>query len=76
MTAHHRIATAAEQLCRKHVIPEKVHLTRADAAQLQYEMINQGGKVAHAVMQHGIGKALPRILGLQIVWRSRSFEVL
>jgi hypothetical protein len=50
-------------------------LRTTDAVQLQYELLAEGGPVAHAVMQHGVGKAVSRILGLQIVWKSASFHV-
>jgi len=53
----------------------QVHLTKPDAAQLQYELLAEGGKVANDIMRDGLQKAVKNILALQIVWRSSSFQV-
>ena len=55
--------------------PQAVHLTKSDAAQLAYEVMAAGGPVAQVLMQHGIHKAVPTILGLKVVYRSPSFGV-
>jgi hypothetical protein len=75
MTLQHRIAVAADEVRRKGGHPHHVHLRQSDAVQLQYELLAEGGKVAHAVMQGGVRKAVSKVLGLQIVWKSTSFLV-
>jgi hypothetical protein len=75
MTLQDRIAAAADKLRKTGGNPRQVHLTRADAAQLQYERMADGGKVAHDIMLHGVQKAVRNIRGLRIVWGSRSFGV-
>lgn len=75
MTLRERIAAAAAQVRRAGGHPRKVHLTKADATQLQYELMAEGGTVGHDIMLHGIRKAVVTILGLQIVWGSRAFQV-
>ena len=75
MTLRERIDAAAAQVRSAGGHPRKVHLTKVDAAQLQYELMAEGGTVGHDIMLHGIKKAVRTIMGLQIVWKSRSFEV-
>ena len=75
MTLQSRIAVAADKLRKKGGHPRQVHLTKTDAAQLQYELLAEGGKLAKEIMLHGIQKAVRNILGLRIVWRSSSFQV-
>jgi hypothetical protein len=75
MTLQERIATAADKVRMAGGHPQKVHLTKVDAAQLQYELMAEGGTVAHDIMLHGIQKAVRTIMGLRIVWKSRSFGV-
>ena len=75
MTLQDRIAAAAAKLRKTGGHPRQVHLTRTDAAQLQYELMAEGGKVAHEIMLHGVQRAVRNILGLRIVWGSRSFGV-
>ena len=55
--------------------PQTLHLTKSDAAQLSYEVMADGGPVAAVLMQHGIHKAVPTLLGLKVVYRSPSFGV-
>ena len=75
MTLQSRIAAAADELRRSGGEPHQVHLTKTDAAQLQYELMAEGGQVSTASMRNGLQKAVQSILGLQIVWRSPSFHV-
>jgi len=75
MTLKDRIAAAAAEISRQGGQPRQVHLRPADAIQLQYELLAEGGEVGHAIMQAGVGKAVSRILGLQIVWKSARFSV-
>jgi hypothetical protein len=75
MTLQSRIAALAENVRKAGGRPQQVHLTRADATQLQYELMAGGGQVAHDIMLHGIRKAVQSIFGLQIVWGSPSFRV-
>jgi hypothetical protein len=75
MTLQSRIAAAAEKLRSTGGHPHEVHLTKTDAAQLQYELLAEGGNVANAIMREGLHKAVRSLLGLQIIWRSPSFFV-
>jgi hypothetical protein len=75
MTLQNRIAAAADKLRKTGGHPQQVHLTRTDTAQLQYELMAEGGKVAQDIMRGGIEKAVRNIHGLRIVWRSRAFGV-
>jgi hypothetical protein len=75
MTLRERIAAAADRLRKTGGNPQQVHLTRTDAAQLQYELMAEGGKIAHEIMLHGIRRAVQTVCGLRIVWGSRSFGV-
>jgi hypothetical protein len=75
MTLQDRIAAAADELRKTGGNPRHVHLTRTDAAQLQYELMAEGGKVAQDIMLHGVQKAVQTVSGLRIVWRSESFGV-
>src|ERR1017187_921298 len=75
MTIRDRIAAAAAVVRRQGGDPQQVHLRPVDAIQLQYELLAEGGEVGHAIMQGGIGKAVSRICGLQIVWKSAQFSV-
>lgn len=74
-TLKDRIAAAAAEVRRQGGHPHQVHLRPADAIQLQYELLAEGGKVGHAIMQGGVGKAVPKIFGLRIVWKSAQFSV-
>lgn len=76
MTLKDRIAAAAAEVCRKGGHPRQVHLRVADAIQLQYELLAEGGEVGHAIMLGGVGKAVSSIFGLQIVWKSERFSVM
>jgi len=75
MSLQSRIDAAAVNLRRSGGHPHEVHLTKADAARLQYELLAGGGNVARDIMRDGLQKAVQSILGLQIVWRSPSFYV-
>jgi len=75
MTLKNRIAAAADEIRRKGGHPRQVHLRPADAIQLQYELLSEGGKLGHAIMQGGVGKAVSAICGLKIVWKSARFTV-
>jgi len=75
MNLRERIAAAAAEVRKKGGHPRHVHLRPADAIQLQYELLAEGGELGHAVMQAGVGKAVTTIAGLQIVWRSERFSV-
>lgn len=75
ITLKDRIAAAAGEVRRKGGHPHQVHLRSDDAIQLQYGLLAEGGEVGHAIMQGGVGKAVSRILGLQIIWKSARFFV-
>ncbi len=76
MTLKDRIAAAAAEVCRKGGHPHEVHLRVADAIQLQYELLAEGGELGHAIMQGGVGKAVSSIFGLHIVWKCDRFSVM
>jgi len=75
MTLQSRIAIAAEELRMRGGHPVQVCLTPDNAARLQYELINQGGRLAHAIMQGGVRHVVRTISGLKIVWHCERFEV-
>jgi hypothetical protein len=75
VTLQDRIAAAADKLRKTGGHPQQVHLTRSDTAQLQYELMAEGGKVAQDVMLRGVQKAVRTVCGLQIIWGSRAFGV-
>jgi hypothetical protein len=75
MTLQRRIAAAADEVRKRGGHPHEVHLRPTDAIQLQYELLSEGGELAHSIMQNGVGRAVPQILGLQIVWKSTRFCV-
>ncbi len=75
MTLQSKIAAAANEVRKHGGQPHEVHLRASDAIQLQYELLSKGGELAHAIMQNGVGRAVPEILGLQIVWKSARFCV-
>jgi hypothetical protein len=75
MTLQSRIAVAVEDLRMRGGHPARVCLTPENAARLQYELINQGGHLAHQIMQSGVRHVVPTIFGLEIVWHCERFEV-
>ena len=75
MTIRTRIAVTADEARKTGKVPKRVYLTSDDATQLQYELISEGGQLAHDVMQNGVCKAVSKIHGLTIVWRSQHFNV-
>src|SRR5579859_5967474 len=63
VTLNARIAAAAEKIRSTGRHPHEVHLTKTDAAKLQYELLAEGGNVAAAIMRDGLQKAVRSILG-------------
>jgi hypothetical protein len=75
MTVKFRISQAVEKCRTGGAQPKEVHLTKADAVALQYELIAEGGDVARAIVRDGLNKAVREVQGLHVVWRSSSFQV-
>ena len=55
--------------------PTRVHLTIDDGRKLQFELIEQGGRLGEKIMRDGVRKAVPKIDGVEVVWRSPEFHV-
>ena len=55
--------------------PTKVFLTVDDGRKLQFELIEEGGRLGQKVMRDGIRKAVHDIDGVEVVWRSPEFKV-
>ena len=70
-----RIKAAVEEARRKGDHPRKVFLTVDEGRQLQFELIDQGGRVGQKVMREGIRRAIHKIEGVEVVWRSPEFRV-
>jgi hypothetical protein len=75
VTLRCRITDAAEKFRKSGGHPQQVHLTKADAMQLQYELLAEGGQIARDIMRDGVQKAVQNIVGLKIVWGSPLFDV-
>ena len=70
-----KIHSAVEEARRRGEHPRHVHLTVDDGRKLQVELIEEGGRVARKVEKDGIRKAVPKIDGVEVVWRSPEFKV-
>ena len=70
-----RIKSAVEESRRQGAHPRHVHLTVDDGRKLQVELIEEGGRVARKVEKDGIRKAVNKIDGVEVVWRSPEFKV-
>jgi hypothetical protein len=55
--------------------PTKVYLTVDDGRKLQFELIEQGGRLGEKIMREGVRKAVHKIEGVEVVWRSPEFKV-
>jgi hypothetical protein len=75
MTILGRITADAQELRRHGGHPMRLHLTTDNAIRLQYELISEGGPLAHSIMQGGLRQAISEIQGLRIVWKSQHFEI-
>jgi hypothetical protein len=75
MTILGRIAADTQDLRRRGGHPMRLHLTNDNAIRLQYELISEGGPLAHSIMQGGLRQAVSEIEGLKIVWKSQQFEI-
>ncbi|MCY2955107.1 MAG: hypothetical protein NTU53_24530 [Planctomycetota bacterium] len=53
----------------------RLYLTPDNAIRLQYELISEGGPLAHSIMQGGLRHAVSEIDGMEIVWKSPQFQV-
>jgi hypothetical protein len=70
-----RIKAAVDEHRRRGEHPRKVFLTLDDGRKLQVELIEEGGRVARRIEKDGIRKAVPKIDGVEVVWRSPEFKV-
>jgi hypothetical protein len=55
--------------------PTRVYLTVDDGRKLQFELIEQGGRLGEKIMREGVRKAVHKIEGVEVVWRSPEFKV-
>jgi hypothetical protein len=55
--------------------PTKVYLTVDDGRKLQFELIEQGGRLSQKIMREGVRKAVHKIEGVEVVWRSPEFKI-
>lgn len=70
-----RIRAAAEEARRRGERPTKVFLPLDEGRQLQFEMMSDDPRLAHKIEKQGVRKALHRVEGLEVVWRSPEFRV-
>ena len=75
MILRSRIAADAEKLRRHGGHPERLYLTTDNAVCLQYEMISEGGLLAHRIMMSGLRQVVSGIDGLKIIWKSPRFGI-
>ena len=75
MRVTERIKAAVEDARRHGEHPSKVHLTVDDGRKLQFELIEEGGRLGQKIMRDGVRKAVPKIDGVEVVWRSPEFGI-
>jgi len=75
MTLRNRIAVDAQELRRRGGHPNRLYLTTDNAIRLQYEMISEGGPLAHRIMLSGLRQVVSGIYGLKIIWKSPRFDI-
>jgi len=70
-----RIKAAAEEARHRGEHPTRVYLTVDDGRKLQFELETQDRKLGHRILKEGIRKAVPKVAGLEVVWRSPEFKI-
>jgi hypothetical protein len=75
MKVTERIKAAVDDARRKGEHPRKVFLTVDDGRRLQFELIEEGGRLGQKIMRDGVRKAVPKIDGVEVVWRSPEFGI-
>ena len=70
-----RIRAAADEARRRGERPSKVHLTVDDGRKLEFELLTENPRGAHKIEREGIRKAVHKVAGLEVVWRSPEFRV-
>ena len=70
-----RITAAADEMRKHGERPSKVFLTVDDGRKLQFELMTENPRLAHKIEHEGIRKAVHKIAGLEVVWRSPEFKV-
>jgi len=75
MNTLNRIKAAAEKARHRGEHPTRVHLTVDDGRKLQFELETEDLRLGHRIEKEGIRKAVHKIEGLEVVWRSPEFKV-
>lgn len=75
MNTLNRIKAAAEEARHRGEHPTRVHLTVDDGRKLQFELETEDRRLGHRIEKEGIRKAVHKIEGLEVVWRSPEFKV-
>ena len=70
-----RIKAAAEEARRRGEHPHRVHLTLDDGRKLQFELMTENRRLGHKIEKEGLRHAVPKVAGLEVVWRSPEFKV-
>lgn len=70
-----RIVTAANEARRRGEHPTRVYLTVDDGRKLQFELETSDRRLGHRIQKEGVRKALHKVAGLEVVWRSPEFKV-
>jgi hypothetical protein len=70
-----RIKTAADEARKRGEHPTRVFLTLDDGRKLQTEVIEHDPRLGHRIEKEGVRRALRKVEGLEVVWRSPEFRV-
>ena len=70
-----RIKAAADEARKQGQHPTKVYLTVDDGRKLQFELETQDRRLGHRIQKEGVRRALSKVAGLEVVWRSPEFKV-
>ena len=70
-----RIKSAAEEARKRGEHPTRVFLTVDDGRKLQFELETENPRLGHRIVKEGIRKAVHKVVGLEVVWRSPEFKV-
>ncbi|HXE53510.1 MAG TPA: hypothetical protein VN541_10865 [Tepidisphaeraceae bacterium] len=70
-----RIKSAAEDARKRGEHPTRVYLTVDDGRKLQFELETSNPRLGHRIVKEGIRKAVHKVEGLEVVWRSPEFKV-
>lgn len=70
-----RIRAAVEEARRRGERPRKVFLTLDDGRNLQFELMTENPRLAKKIEHDGVRRAVRKVEGLEVVWRSPEFRV-